>query len=283
MVSMVNILDLFENLARFRTANFSTYAPSGKNRINSAGSGLEFFIKDAFCGCIGKTAEERKKSYAKTFSYCGSHNSPPDIMILGGDAVEIKKFESIGRSDIPLNSSYPKDKLYSDSPLLTEECRANEKWDKKDFVYSLGFLQEGVPNLLIFVYGDCYAADRKVYERIKSDISRTISGSEYELSETNELGRVNAVDPMGITYLRVRGMWGIKSPLNVFPGMFEHGTSKSLAVFALMRKSKFDSFSEGQKTRLRGIAGFSSKDVRITDPNNTAKSIDAVLLKLVAK
>ena len=39
---------------------------------------------------------------------------------------------------------------------------------------------------------------------------------DVEFSETNELGRVNKVDPLGITYLRIRGMWGIENPIKVF-------------------------------------------------------------------
>ncbi len=32
---------------------------------------------------------------------------------------------------------------------------------------------------------------------------------DIEFSKTRELGRVNKVDPIGITYLRIRGKWGI--------------------------------------------------------------------------
>lgn len=36
------------------------------------------------------------------------------------------------------------------------------------------------------------------------------------LTDTRELGKLNKVDPLGITYLRIRGMWGIENPFQVF-------------------------------------------------------------------
>ena len=38
-------------------------------------------------------------------------------------------------SQIALNSSYPKDKLYADSPMITQECRECENWREKDIIY----------------------------------------------------------------------------------------------------------------------------------------------------
>lgn len=36
-----------------------------------------------------------------------------------------------------------------------------------------------------------------------------------EFAKTKEIGRLNKVDPVGITYLRIRGMWGIKNPVDI--------------------------------------------------------------------
>src|SRR5699024_11579610 len=66
-----------------------------------------------------------------------------------------------------------------------------------------------LPICLWFVYGDCYCADKSYYERIADTIKDGVSSiPDVDFGETKELGRVNKVDPLGITYLRIRGMWG---------------------------------------------------------------------------
>lgn len=61
------------------------------------------------------------------FSYIGNQNNPPDSMLRNGDAIEVKKIES-KKAALALNSSYPKAKLYADSPMINKECRECEKW-----------------------------------------------------------------------------------------------------------------------------------------------------------
>src|SRR3989344_707287 len=107
------------------------------NRANSMGDALEYYIKDLFCGTLGEKDEnKRNKIYSGHFSYIGNQNNPPDAMIRGGDAIEIKKVESM-HSGIALNSSYPKDKLHADSPMITRACRESEDWREKDVVYAV--------------------------------------------------------------------------------------------------------------------------------------------------
>ncbi len=55
-------------------------------------------------------------------------------MIRGGDAIEVKKIQSRG-SSISLNSSYPKNRLYSESTQITKECKECEDWEQKDILY----------------------------------------------------------------------------------------------------------------------------------------------------
>jgi hypothetical protein len=155
------------------------------------------------------------------FSYLGNANNPPDLILKNGDAIEVKKIESLN-SQIALNSSYPKSKLFSDDPMITDACRNCEEntWIEKDLIYTIGVTEKGRLKLVWFIYGDCYAAEKQVYERVKTAICdgiRQISGIEF--TKTKELGRVNNVDPLGITYLRIRGMWGIENPIKVFRGI----------------------------------------------------------------
>ncbi|WP_404593020.1 NgoPII family restriction endonuclease [Neisseria gonorrhoeae] len=70
---------------------------------------------------------------------------------------------------------------------------------------------------LAMVYGIDYCADAECYLKIKNQIKEGIGNiGGIQFAETKELGRVNRIDPLNITYLRVRGMWGIENPWFVF-------------------------------------------------------------------
>ena len=58
--------------------------------------------------------KEALEKYSEVFSYLGNTSNPPDMIIKDGDAIEVKKIE--GFNTLMLNSSYPKQKLYSSSP-----------------------------------------------------------------------------------------------------------------------------------------------------------------------
>ena len=100
---------------------------------------------------------------------------------------------------------------------------------------------------------------------------------DLEFSETKELGRVNKVDPLGITNLRIRGMWTIQNPLKVYKELFGLN-GNGFQLFALMRKSKYDSFPKEDKTAIEKETGITLKDVKIQDPDNPAKQILAKLI-----
>ena len=101
--------------------------------------------------------------------------------------------------------------------MITTACRNCEDWQKKDLVYIVGVSKDDELKALWLVYGNCYSASKEVYERVRDKISKGVNElQDVEFSETNELGRVNRVDPLGITYLRIHGMWGIKNPIRVF-------------------------------------------------------------------
>ena len=256
-----------------------------KNRANGMGEALEFYIKDLFCGTFEENdTKKRNEIYSKFFSYLGNQNNPPDIIIRDGDSIEVKKIESFG-SGIALNSSYPKDKLYADSPMITQACRDCENWREKDIIYVIGVVSgQNKLRSLWFVYGDCYAADKEIYERIKDKISQGIDEiSGVEFSKTKELGRVNKVDPLGITCLRIRGMWHIDNPAKVFQYLAEIDESKEFTVNALMLKEKYDSFLENDRKKLESIKrnNFEILDVEIKSPNNLAHLLNAKLIRFV--
>ena len=101
----------------------SHYRSQSKNRINAVGDALEEFVKDAFANTIYEANLSKKNEiYREKFSWTGNQNNPPDLIIRDGDAIEVKKIQSL-KSQIALNSSYPKSKLFSDSPMITSACR----------------------------------------------------------------------------------------------------------------------------------------------------------------
>lgn len=251
---------------------------SAVNRANNMGEALEFFTKDAFCNTFEETnAQKKKEVYSENFSYLGNQNNPPDIIIKNSDAIEVKKIDGVRASDLALNSSYPKAKLHKDSPMITSACKKCEEWTEKDIIYVVGHIDNHNLKILSLVYGDCYAASKEIYERIKDKISIGIREMDLDFSETKELGRVNRVDPLGITNLRIRGMWTIQNPLKVYKELFGLN-GDDFQLFALMRKSKYDSFPKEDKSAIEKETGIIIKDVKIQDPNNPAKQISAKLV-----
>ena len=165
---MSNVLKAFLNIVSNYQANILNVT-QGNNRANNMGEGLETYIKDIFSGTINEPNEQlRLEKLSAIYSYQGNKNNPPDLMLKNSDAIEIKKLES-KNSAIALNSSYPKAKLYADSPMITTTCRGCENWNTKDMLYSVGFVPKGTSLLksLWLVYGDCFCADKETYERIK--------------------------------------------------------------------------------------------------------------------
>ena len=103
--------------------------------------------------------------------------------------------------------------------------------------------------------------------------------TDVELAETNELGRVNRVDPLGITYFRIRGMWGIENPVKVFNDISSTDT-KNFSMNAIMLNSKYLAFPENDRVALETLRSdkFTIKDIKIKSPNNPAIFLDAKLL-----
>jgi NgoPII restriction endonuclease len=134
--------------------------------------------------------------------------------------------------------------------MLTQACRNCEDWSEKDILYTIGCVNANDIKYLWFVYGDCFIADKEIYERIKDTISRGINSiPDVEFTETNELGKVKKVDPLGITDLRVRGMWHIENPHKVFSYLNCSDDSATFQMICLMKKEKFDSFSVNDKKK----------------------------------
>ena len=278
---MTNILEAIYNIVNHKNFAIREFY-SGRNRANSMGEALENYIKDAFANTFDSDNEQsRLKTYNKEFSWLGSQNNPPDIMIKGGDAIEVKKTQS-ANSSLALNSSYPKTDLRSTSPMITSECRDCEDWKVKDLIYCVGHTTDTDIKSLWMVYGSSYAAKHETYQRIKTTISDGIKTiPDVVFADTKELGRVNQVDPLGITNLRIRGMWQIENPRKAFNYLHETA-DKDFELVCIIPTEKYNSFPNESRSKLEGINenGFSIEDKQVKNPNNPAKLMDSKLIKL---
>ena len=275
-----NIIDAIINIVKNPILELKEYSIS-HNRANSMGEALEEYIKDIFSGTLFENDKNKRlEIISEVFSYLGNTNNPPDSILRGGDAIEVKKIEN-KTSSLALNSSYPKAKLYSNSSMITDACRNCGEWKEKDIIYAIGTCEKNKLTSLIFVYGEDYAAENKIYENVKNKIKlgiETINGLEF--SETNEIGRVNRVDPLGITYFRIRGMWGIENPIKVFDYIYERDNTKQFNFMALINEDKYNSFlnREELENLEKENKYLETKNVKIKNPNNPAQLRSAKLI-----
>ena len=277
---MNNIISAIINLAENPKTELIRKGNS-HNRANNMGEALEEYIKDLFANTVDIEDEQvRNAAISTTFSYLGNQNNPPDSMLHGGDAIEVKKIEN-KNSALALNSSYPKAKLFAVSPMIKKECRECENWTVKDMIYAVGVVKGNNLESLAFVYGEDYCANKETYENIKTTIKNGIGSiTDVEFTESKELGHVNRVDPLGITYLRIRGMWGIENPFTVFKYVYQCNQNNKFNFMCIINTDKFGSFEN--TSELYELVKTNNKlkiqDVHIKNPNNPAQLREAKLI-----
>ena len=96
--------------------------------------------------------------------------------------------------------------------MITNSCKHCEDdiggWIEKDLIYFVGNVKKNNLKCLTIVYGNCYSASGEIYSKIKNKIKCVIEEIDsLEFIHTNEIGKLKKVDPLGITDLRIRGMW----------------------------------------------------------------------------
>ncbi len=280
---MSNLLKAFINITQNPIIDLVDYY-QGRNRINNSGKALENYIQDIFAGTINEDNEtKRLEKLQEVFSYQGNQNNPPDLILQNSDAIEVKKLQS-KNSAIALNSSYPKAKLFANSPMITNACRTCEEWDEKDIIYTIGYTDDNRLKSLWLVYGDCFCADKEIYERIKNRISEGINSiPDVEFTQTNELGKVKKVDPLGITDLRIRGMWHIANPNKTFEYIYRFDDEATFQVICLMKSDKYNSMPKEDRDLIESLDDVIIKDTKIKNPNNPVRLLDAKLLVFKVK
>lgn len=276
---MTDILKAIHNISKLENWNIEEVILSS-NRAISMGEGLESFVKNAFANTFTEENETfRLQKFSEVYSWLGNQNHPPDLMIKNGDAIEVKKIQS-PLNDLTLNSSYPKSTLLSSSKLITNDCRNCEDWKEKDLLYSIGYIDNEELKSLFFVYGNIYAANHDIYEIIKEKISSGIKEiPNVEFAESKELGRVNRVDPLGITNLRIRGMWQIQNPKKVFDYILNNEKVK-FELTAIIPISKYNSFPIESRNKLENLStdNFLITNSKVKNPNNPATLLDVKLI-----
>ena len=279
----VDVIEAMQAIARERNSFMQEVRDTYQIRINSTGALFESYIKDALTGRFYDDDELREKAYWQNFAWLGNQNNPPDAIVKNGDAFEIKKLQS-PKNIIALNSSPPKDALHRDDSRIVDACRNSDggNWEIKDIFYVIGWIYSKQVRSIYFVQGSCYAASREVYEgvssRLAESVNNAILSSGLDSGKTDELGRINRVDPLGITSLRVRGMWQIENPSKVFQKIAKLDQRKTFQAYAIMKWEKYKQMVSNRQGGLPILLKCSREN--IPDPNNPAEFIEAALLEV---
>lgn len=246
---------------------------------------MEVLIKDAFSGTINETDKRVKlEKYNAVFSWLGNSVNPPDMMLANSDGIEVKKLQR-PTSYIQLNSSYPKNKLHADDPRIADGCKRCEMWNVRDIVYAIGIVPKNLPlKTLWLIYGDCFAASSEIYQYVHEKVQTAIEDANFEFSKTRELGRINKVDPLGVTSLRVRGLWLINYPSAIFDYIFDYipPSQNLLELNAIMLSEKYHSFPNEDRNWIEtqtSSENLTMDDIRIKSPDNPANLLDAKLIR----
>lgn len=279
---MGNSLQAFRNIIAAPLATINP-AKISDNRINNVGDALEEFLKDLYASTVDMDDLVAKDAiHKKIFSWEGNSSNPPDFVVRGGDAVEVKKIKSL-TATIALNSSYPKNKLRSDDLRVASGAKRAEDWVEKDIVYAIGSVPAVDLQRLWLVYGDCIAASHEVYEKVVDPISTAARSVFSQLGfkvevPTNEIAKFNKVDPLQSTDLRVRGMWSIKNPSTLFADIVQ--VSLQRQYYLLMREEKYQSFPAEDREYLEHLkkSGFTNRKVNIPNPDEPTNLIVARLI-----
>jgi hypothetical protein len=238
-----------------------TTQPRGS--LGAQGKPFEIFAKNMFAGCLGALSSHVDAAWERTFSWRGSANHPPDFMIRGGDAVEVKIHGGI--SQIQLNSSPPKRTLNVVDPRIQDGCRNCEDWTEKDFLYFIGKANSEYVEALWMIDGTCIADSSDTYDMIFDKLALTVTNLGGEPG--NEIGRLNDVDALKATSLRIRAMWLLEHPARVFRSVLLEPEDDSFVLNVLISTEKWDCYTKQETDAVIALAeyGLSVQQVLIPD------------------
>lgn len=261
----MNIIDGIINIINNHNRSLKELS-NQNNRVSAQGLGFEEYIKDVLSNSLFIDESTKAINYANTFSYLGGKNNPPDIMLIDGDAIEIKKVQSKSKH-LSLNSSYPRQYLYYDDKLITNECKNAEVWERKEVLYIIGVVDDNIIKSIYMFYGCDYCANKEVYENMLLQVRTSIENNvDAKFSPTKEIARINNIEKDNISYLRVRGMWGLKSPWEKYKDLDIY-SDKEFNLFFIVNEDKYNSFENKEKLENLDCNNLSIRDVYINEPN----------------
>lgn len=280
-----NILTAIKNISNFKTNNMGEYFKDyAGNKIKTARQQIEYYVKDAISGSFNSVKDKKPTDrYNGLFSYSGSKTQPPDMIIRGGDSLVIKTIKTY-KGSFTINNSPPKDRLMWNDPWIIKNCRRIDggQWTSKDLFYVIGWIEKRRMKYLNFIQGSCFLPEQKFYNKktddLKKNIYKFLESEGLEANRTIALGKVTNIDPLAITNLRIKAVWRIKNPLKIFSDTFSYDKKQEFTLIALMLKNKFDSFPKKDIDAIINDKQIEIKDVKIKNPNNPQKKIDAKLI-----
>ena len=137
---------------------------------------------------------------------------------------------------------------------------------------------------MCMVYGLDYCASEECYLGLKNRIKEGVESiPNVDFEETAELGHINRVDPLGITYMRVRGMWGIDNPWKAFRYVFKTDNENGFEFMCIINEDKWKKLDNREQLNMINTqyGSFNIKDVDIKNPDNTAKLRRAKLITYI--
>lgn len=166
--------------------------------------------------------------------------------------------------------------------MITAGCRnaENGEWIEKDLLYIVGSVKNKTLKSMFMVYGMDYAADEETYLRIKRTIKNGVEElPNIQFAETDELGRLNKIDPLGGTSLRIRGMWILQNPWKAFSYITQMDTSKKFEFCAIINEDKYNSYKNKDELEKIKNNSLNITDVKIKNPNNPAVLMNAKMIR----
>lgn len=270
------------------------YDYTWSGNVSTNGKRLEFFTRDLLCGSLDITDKSDKiDAHKKELSWLGSANNPPDLIIRDGPAIEVKKTRSKA-GNLQMNSSPPHQTLHNDSDLINKGCKECESelggWSEKEMVYSVGRISSGKLDYLWLVYGDCWCGENELYEElftsIKDSIKNNVDQFPYgELKETNELGRINDVDPVSRASLRIRPMWQIEHPASDYSeyvDSYKQVISDNQPLFFVVKKKEYDTLPTEYHTKLESKDNITIQELTAPDPSSKDQTIRCIMVSVDA-
>lgn len=221
--------------------------------------------------------EQWIKDSGQKISSKGGKNHPPDQLLKEGPALEIKKVTSTGQ--IPTNSSPPEQEITPDNPRLkedTKEVLRNSENPRRDMFYIIGDKRNEDIERIWICQGELLFGNHEldnITQELRNAADKVSEDFNVEsVEDTNEIAKFNNIDDSDSISLRIRRMMSFNHPSNIFdknvPSMSE---SESTSVILSIKKDKFNSLTEADKSSLKENDRINIQEVRLK--NSVAKVI----------